>query len=216
MLTKEGIVDAAVKVLDAEGLDAMTMRRVAQELDTGAASLYARVADKEELTELVVDRVIGDVEMPGPPDPERWQEQVMQAGRAMRAIMSAHRDIARATFARIPLGSNALRSMDAIVAVLRAGGLPDHVVAYASDLLPLYVTAIAYEESLYSQQDIRPEQFTQYVADMRSYFEALPADRFPNMKALAEPLTSGSPEERFDFGLEVIVRGLAAMAGEDS
>ncbi len=207
-------MEAALTILDAEGLDAMTMRRVAQELDTGAASLYAHVADKEQLIELVVERVIGDMDVPGPPDPDRWQEQVMEAGRTMRTTLSAHRDIARATFARIPLGQKALRSMDAIVAVLKAGGLPDQVVGYAADLLPLYVTAIAYEESLYSQQDVTPEQFEQYVAEMRDYFEALPAAQFPHLKALAGPLTAGGGDERFDFGLKVIVRGLAAMAGD--
>lgn len=211
-LTKEAIVEAALGVLDAEGLDAMTMRRVAQELDTGAASLYAHVADKDQLTELVVERVIGEMDVPGPPDPGRWREQVMEAGRAMRAVLAAHRDIARATFARIPLGPNALRGIDAVVALLRAGGLPDQVVAYAADLLPLYVIAIAYEESLYSQQDVTPEEFARYASDMRDYFAALPADQFPNMKALAVPLTEGaSGDERFEFGLEVLVRGLAAM-----
>jgi AcrR family transcriptional regulator len=214
-LTKKAIVDAALKVLDSEGLDAMTMRRVAQELDTGAASLYAHVADKEELIQLVVERVVADMNAPGPPDPQRWQEQLIEAGRAMRAALSAHGDIARATFARIPLGPNALRTMDAIVALLRAGGLHDQVVAYAADILPLYVTAVAYEESLYSQQDVTPEQLTKYVADMREYFAALPADQFPNMKALAIPLTSGAEgDERFEFGLRVIVRGLEAMSEE--
>ncbi len=203
---------AALKVLDAEGLDAMTMRRVAQELDTGAASLYAHVADKDELTELVVERVVSEMEVPGPPDPERWQEQVMQAGRNMRAVLASHRDVARASFARVPLGPNALHAMDAILAVLRAGGLPDQVVAYAADILPLYVTATAYEESLYSQQGVTPEEFTRYVAEMREYLAALPAEQFPNMKELAIPLTSGaSGDERFEFGLEVLVRGLAAM-----
>jgi AcrR family transcriptional regulator len=211
-LTKEAIVDAALKVLDEEGLDAMTMRRVAHELDTGAASLYAHVADKDQLIELVVERVIGDVELPGPPDPKHWRDQVKQLGRAMRAVMASHADIARATFARIPLGPNALRGSESLVGILTAAGLPDQVVAYAADLLPLYVMAIAYEESLYSQQDLSPEQFSAYIEQMRDYFAALPADQFPNLKALAGPLTAGSEgDERFEFGLEVLVRGLDAM-----
>ncbi len=193
----------------------MTMRRVAQELNTGAASLYAHVADKDELIDLVVERVVEEMEVPGPPDPERWEQQALEAARAMRAVLASHRDVARASFARVPMGPNALRSMDAIVAILRAGGLPDQVVAYAADLLPLYVSAIAYEDSLYSQQEVTPEQFRQYVEEMRNYLAALPADEFPNMKALAVQLTSGADgDERFEFGLRVLLRGLRAMSDE--
>ncbi len=210
-LTREAIVDAALKVLDAEGLDAMTMRRVAHELDTGAASLYAYVADKDELIELVVERVIGEVELQGPPDPERWQEQVKQYARSIRAMFAAHADVARATFARIPLGQNALRGAEALVAVLKSGGLPDQVVAYAADLLPLYVGAVAYEESLFSQQDVSQEQVERYIGELHEYFAALPEDQFPTLKALAGPLTAGATDERFEFGLEVLVRGLEAM-----
>jgi AcrR family transcriptional regulator len=211
-LTKETIVDAAMKVLDADGLDAVTMRRVAQELDTGAASLYAHVADKEELITLLMERVIGEVPVPEPDGQSDWQEYAKQFGRAVRATMAAHNDIARAAFARIPLGPNALRSMETMVGVLRSSGLPDQVVAFASDLLPMYVTAIAYEESLYSQQGVTDEEMAAYVNQMRDYFAALPAEEFPNLQALAAPLTTGTGEERFEFGLEVLVRGLAAMA----
>lgn len=203
-----------MKVLDADGLDAVTMRRVAQELDTGAASLYAHVADKEELITLLMERVIGELPIPESDGQIGWQEHAKQYGRAVRATMAEHNDIARAAFARIPLGPNALRGAEWMVGVLRSGGLPDHVAALAADLLPLYVTAVAYEESLYANQGVTTEEMTAYVDQMRDYFAALPADQFPNLKALAGPLTAGSGDERFEFGLEVLVRGLAAMAAD--
>jgi AcrR family transcriptional regulator len=203
-----------MKVLDADGLDAVTMRRVAQELDTGAASLYAHVANKEELITLLMERVIGDVPAPQPAGQVEWQEYAKQYGRAVRATMAAHNDIARAAFARIPLGPNALRGAEAMMGVLRSSGLPDQVVGFAADLLPLYVTAVAYEESLYSQQDVSAEDMAAYVNQMRDYFASLPAEQFPNLNALAGPLTAGTGDERFEFGLEVLVRGLAAMASD--
>jgi AcrR family transcriptional regulator len=214
-LTKEAIVEAALKVLDSEGLDAVTMRRVAQELDTGAASLYAHVTDKEELIALLMERVIGELPEPVPDAETDWQEQIKQFGRAIRQLYTAHNDIARAAFARIPLGPNALRSAEAAVGVLRSAGLPDQVVAFASDLLPLYVTAVSYEESLYSQHDVSADDLKAFAAQMRDYFAALPADRFPNLTALADPLTAApTGDARFEFGLEVLVRGLASMAPE--
>jgi AcrR family transcriptional regulator len=212
LLSKEAIVDAAVRVLDGEGLDAMTMRRVGQELDTGGASLYAHVANKEELLELVIDRVIGELVLPSAPDGGRWKEQVKEIVRSMRAVLAAHRDVARACLARIPLGPNALRGSEALIGVMRAGGLPDQVIAYACDLLPLYATSTAYEESLYANLGLGQERFSDYIGELREYFAALPVERFPNVASLAGELTAGSGgDERFEFGLEVLVRGLGTL-----
>jgi AcrR family transcriptional regulator len=211
-LTIDAIAAAALRVVDDEGLDAMTMRRVAQELGTGAASLYAYVDNKERLLELVIDRALGELEPP-PPGDGPWQEQLKAGLREVRALFSRHRDLARASFARIPLGENALRASEWMIATLRRGGLPTDVIAYACDLLPLYVTAIAYEESIYAGEQVSPEQLAGYVAEMRSYFESLPPARFPNVVAFAAALTAGAQgDERFEFGLDVLIAGLAAMA----
>jgi AcrR family transcriptional regulator len=206
-LSRDAIAAAALEIVDAEGLDAVTMRRVAQSLGTGAASLYQHVSGKEELIELVVERVIGELPIPAEPDPQRWQDEVKEGLRVMRAAIAAHRDLARAIFARIPLGENALAGSEWMIRTL-----PDQVVAYACDLLPLYVTAIAYEQSLYAGENVTPEVMGEFVDNMRRYFESLPPERFPNTVALAANLTAGDDDERFEFGLEVLVRGLAAMA----
>lgn len=211
-LSRATIVAAALKIIDTEGLDAMTMRTVAHSLGTGAASLYAHVASKEELLEAVIEQVIGEVPFGGEPDPERWQEQLKEGLRAQRAVFARHGDLARASFARIPLGENALRGTEWAIALMRAGGLPDQVIAYACDLLPLYTMAVAYEEGVYTGEDTGPQELQEFVAAMRDYFAALPPGRYPNTVALAGPLTAGDRDERFEFGLEVLVRGLAAMS----
>ena len=211
-LTIDAIAAAALRVVDDEGLDAMTMRRVADELGTGAASLYAYVDSKDRLLELVIDRALGELEPP-PGGDGPWQDQLKAGLRQVRALFARHRDLARASFARIPLGENALRASEWMIATLRRGGLPTQVIAYACDLLPLYVTAIAYEESIYAGEQVSVEQLADYVAEMRSYFESLPASRFPNVVAFAAALTSGSQsDERFEFGLDVLIAGLASMA----
>ena len=91
------------------------MRTVAHRWDWSAASLYAHVASKDELLELVMERVIGEVRMTGKPDPARWQEQLKDAARTIRAVFARHRDVARASFARIPLGENALMNSEWMV-----------------------------------------------------------------------------------------------------
>src|SRR5438067_2489071 len=119
-LSREAIAAAALAIVDREGLDAMTMRTVATSLGAGAASLYAHVASKEQLLELVIEQVIGEVPIPGEPDPEHWQEQLKELARSIRSVFSRHRDLARASFARIPVGENALRGSEKMIAVMRA------------------------------------------------------------------------------------------------
>jgi hypothetical protein len=80
------------------------------------------------------------------------------------------------------------------------------------DLLSLYVMGIAYEDSLTAMNATTPEEFTRFIGEMRTYFASLPSERFPNSVALAEELTAGDREERFEFGLEVLIRGLIAVS----
>ena len=93
-MTQEAIVDAALAVLDADGLDLLSMRHVGRTLNTTAAALYWHVGSKDGLLDLIFDRVIGEQEVPDP-DPERWPEQLKEVARSMRATILGHRDIVR-------------------------------------------------------------------------------------------------------------------------
>src|SRR5882757_860718 len=147
-LSREAIVAAAVRIADAEGLDAVSMRRIAQEFGTGAASLYAYVANKDELFDLIVDWVIGaaaDAWSGVEPTAENWRELLVEGVRRSKDVLVAHRDVAHAFIGRIPFGPNGLRSVEMQLAILRAGGIPDQIAAYASDLLGQYLVAAAIE-----------------------------------------------------------------------
>jgi AcrR family transcriptional regulator len=212
-LSREAIVEAALRVLDREGFHGFSMRAVADELGTGPASLYWHVRNKDELLNLVVDRVIAEFEVPDP-DPEHWEEQVMELGREMRRIMHRHPGVARVTLGRIPVGPNTLQVNERILAILREAGLPDRTAAYVVDLMSLYIGAFAFEESLGlaspTGEDLPPEQVVEMI---KGYFASLPPERFPNTLAIVDQLFAGDPDERFEFGLEVLVRGLAAASG---
>src|SRR3954449_2777040 len=72
-LTRERIVAEAIRLLDDEGLEALSMRTLGQRLGAGATSLYRHVASKDELIELVADEVYGEIEVPEPSDPSSWR-----------------------------------------------------------------------------------------------------------------------------------------------
>ena len=210
-LSREAIVEAALRIVDREGLEATSMRRVAEELETAPSSLYWHVRNKNELLQFVLDRVIGEIELP-PPDPDHWQEQLKEMGREIRRVLTSHRDIARVTIGSIPVGTNALRAVEWLHALLRGAGLPDRHVALVGDLLGLYVGAYAWEESLGlaspTGEDLPPEQVKAMLED---YWASLPPALFPHTLALQEELFAGGPDERFEFGMDVLVRGLASL-----
>jgi AcrR family transcriptional regulator len=205
-LTRELIVDAALALLERDGLQGLSMRRLAQELGSGAASLYWHVGDKEELLGLLLDRIVGEQPVPEP-DPKHWQGTVKELARATRRHLARRRDAAQLSLGRVPTGPNSLPVLERNLAVLAASGLPPQVIAYAADMFALYVGAFAYEESLSHEGQATPEQIGEY-------FRSLPPEQFPTLTRYADELVAGDLDERFEFAIELLIRGLEAMSGE--
>jgi len=214
-LSREAILDAALAIVDREGVDAVTMRRVAEELGTGAASLYAHVQDKDELLHAAYDRMMGQEIPPAvTPDPKRWQEQTKELMRAYRRALLKHNDIAKLQLGNVPTGPNAVRAMEQMFAVLHAGGLPPRDIGYAGDLLAQFMTVSAYEVALFNARMRSPEDWEDFHRELVDFFANLPAAEFPTLKLLAPSLVEEDEDEdtRFEFGLDILVRGLAAHA----
>jgi AcrR family transcriptional regulator len=214
-LSREAIVDAALEIAREEGVEALSMRRLAQALDTGAASLYVYVSDRDELHELLFEAAAATVATE-PVDPERWREQLKGLARRMVKMMAEDfPGMAQLAMARIPSGDNVLRVMESMLALLKAGGASDEAAAYAGDLLSSYVTAIAYERSLYGRlYSDDPGHEEREVEQVAARFAALDAERYPTIAALGPAMTRGDGEERFELGMDVIVNGLLATPTE--
>lgn len=210
-LSREAIVGAALKILKAEGIDALSMRRVAAELGTGAASLYAHVAHKEELLDLVFDEVAGEIAIPEP-DGQRWREQVTALWTESREVMARNGDIARVALGSVPTGPNSLRLAEVTMAILRAGRVPPQAAAWAVDVIGLYVASSAIEVAMYISKERAGADPKLYYAQVGDYFRSLPAAQFPVFAELAPLVTAGDAEVRFAFGLRLLVNGLAAEA----
>jgi AcrR family transcriptional regulator len=208
-ITREAIVDAALRLLDRDGLDQLSMRRLAEELGTGAASLYWHVGSKDGLLDLVLDRVIGELDVPDP-DPERWQEQLKEVARGQRAGILGHRDMVRISLGRIPLGPNALEYSERVLAILRAGGLPDDLAVVGHHLLIATVNGFTLDET--TPPD--PGDWPDAANPIGDYVHSLPEDRFPNLRAVADQFTGRGRDEAFELLLDIFVSGLAARRHE--
>lgn len=211
-LTRAQIVQAGLRLVQAEGIDAVSMRRVAAEFDTGPSSLYAHVTNKDELLQLMFDEMCALVPIPAP-EPGRWKEQIKELARAGYRAMLDHNDLARAALATIPTGPNAMRISDAMLGMMLAGGIPARFAAWALDRIFLYMVADAYENSIWRAEvtEAGTDQETflrQLSTDLAAYYRQLPEDQYPNLRKHADDLVSGGGGSRFEFGLEQLVDGL--------
>lgn len=156
--------------------------------------------------------MVGEVPLPEP-DPPRWREQVRQIWTDSHAALARNGDIARMALGRVPMGPNALRVAERTMTIMRAGGVPDQAVAWAIDVIGLYVAANAVEGAVHTANQKAGRDPMEHFADVQRVFEALPADRFPTTAALLPFLLTGDGDERFAFGLDLMLDGLAARAG---
>jgi AcrR family transcriptional regulator len=220
-ISRDAIVTAAVGLLDREGLSALSMRRLADELGTGAASLYWHVGSKDGLLDLVMDEIIGEGKIPDP-DPPHWQEQLKQVARDQRATILRHPWVVRVSIGRIPMGPNALRYSERVLAILRAAGLPPHLAVQGYLLLFATVNGFTIDETGVDDSPdsgqgplLRGSQDLQQVANMaRDYIASLPAAQFPNMTALADEFAFADPNERFELLIDLFVDGLSRRAAD--
>ena len=208
-LSRDQIVDAAVKILDRDGLDALTVRRLAEELNTGSATLYWHISGKDELGELVYDRIIGELELPEP-DPSRWQEQMKELIRGIYALMLRHNDVVRLSIGHIPVGPNAMRLIEWTLGVLRGAGIPDQAAAYFGDIVGRYIDVSVLEVRSAATAMDGAGGDAAALEMMGQYLGGLPVEQFPNIHALLPAMFAGDDADRFDFGLDLLVRGLAA------
>jgi len=207
-ITQEAIVETALRLLDEDGLDQLSMRRIADELDTGPASLYWHVGSKDGLLDLLLDRVMGEIEIPEP-EPDRWQEQLKEVARAGRAMILRHRDIVRISIGRVPMGPNALRISEGLFGILRSGGVPDELAVTAQHLLFAVINGFTLDETTDLGAEVEGPADEETANAARDFVASLPADRFPNLVAVAPHFASADNDQRFELLIDLFVDGLA-------
>src|ERR1700722_11945841 len=220
-ISRDAIVTAAIDLLDREGLAALSMRKLADELGAGAASLYWHVGSKDGLLDLVMDEIIGEGNVPDP-EPDRWQEQLKQVARDQRAASLRHPWVVRVSIGRIPMGPNALRYSERILAILRAGGLPPRLAVQGYLLLIATVNGFTIDET--GVDDVPdpaahgpppdPDSRQQAADLARDYIASLPATQFPFMTALADEFALADPDERFNLLIAIFVDALSRRAAQ--
>ncbi|MFG2813448.1 TetR/AcrR family transcriptional regulator [Streptomyces sp. NPDC048410] len=201
-LTREGIVAAAVAILRAEGLRKVTMRRLAQELDTGPASLYVYVRNTDELHAAVLDELLGT--LPPVPAEGTWRQRLERVLTSVTAMLLAHPELARSALTARPSGPHYLNLIETLLGLLAEGGVARDRAAWGVDLLLQHATATAAEHAGEEPAD----DWRNLVGTLREV-----SDRtHPHIAGSAQVLLSGTPENRLSWAFQTLINGIERTA----
>ena len=212
-LTRERIVEAALQVMDTEGLDAVSMRRVAREVGAEAMSLYHHVRDKDDLLQGICDRVMASFEFPA--EHGDWAEQCREGARAWRRLLQAHPDLMRLfaeTHGPAPTSPDSLRPTEFALRLIREAGLSDRDTVQAFHAFGGYIQGFVMMEG--GSIKGATEHEDHFAAEM---FEAgVSSDAFPVLAAVGKYFAECDADEQFEFGLDLMIRGIQARVAANA
>ncbi|MFE3189318.1 TetR/AcrR family transcriptional regulator [Nocardia sp. NPDC059240] len=218
-LSRDQIVGEALALLDTEGYDALSMRKLGTRLNAGATSLYTHVANKDEILELVTDEVFGEIQLPDYIEPANWRNDVLTLGRDLRATILRHPwiSIAMTNAGLAFLGPNLMRMTDTILAVLEAAGFDDRAADRASNAVFAYVLGSTGTETSMLTGVARSglteqEWFTKMITMAEQAAQGFP--RIAKRYDLYRDIDSAqSRDDFFDDELGLILDGLELLRG---
>jgi AcrR family transcriptional regulator len=198
------VLRAAVALAETGGIEALTMRRLGQELGVEAMSLYKHVANKEDLLDGMVDVVFGEIELP--PAGTDWRTAMRRRAVSVRGALTRHPWATPLMQSRSRPGPATLRHHDAVIGTLRAAGFPIALVAHAFSALDSYIYGFALQ-----QRSLPFETGEETAALAQSIMAGFPADEYPHLVELTvqHVLRPGYDYgDEFEFGLDLILDGL--------
>ncbi|MFG2647907.1 TetR/AcrR family transcriptional regulator [Streptomyces sp. NPDC048436] len=201
-LTRAGIVAAAVEIMSAEGLGKVTMRRLAQQLDTGPASLYVYVRNTAELHAAILDELLGTVE--AAPAGDDWRERLEKVLTSYTDVLFSHRGLAQSALVARPSGPHYLRLLETLLALLDEGGVPPGQAAWGIDLLLQCATATAAEHATRDRDAGAQDDWDGLSAAVRG----ASGQTHPRLAGLADEVLSGEPEARLSWGFRTLINGI--------
>jgi AcrR family transcriptional regulator len=210
-LTRERVLQSAVRRADEGGIESLSMRKLGQELGVEAMALYHHFANKDDLVDGMVDLVFGEIELP--PSTRDWRTAMRQRAIAVRDALLRHRWAVGLMESRRRPGPANLRHHDAVIGNLRAGGFDIGMAAHAYSVLDSYIYGFAL-----TKMNL-PFETSDDVADVaQSILEPFPPDEYPHMvEILTDHVMKPGYDygEEFEYGLDLILDGLERLRDGD-
>jgi AcrR family transcriptional regulator len=205
-LTRERVVAEALTVIAQDGVQALTMRRLAARLGVVPGAVYHHVRNKEQLQDLLLDGVLAEVEF-DLDSSLHWTEQLKVLAHRLRQVLEAHPGVAGILKTRDPLGPHSLALAEGFLGPLQANGFADREAGLAFFLLVDYTIgfAVSGTPTSVNEQRLRDPATR---AQLHQFFRSLPPDRFPALVALGEHVWIDNRDQRFTAGLDALIAGL--------
>jgi AcrR family transcriptional regulator len=214
-LSKDRVLEAAVALAVRDGIESLSMRKLADELGAGAMSLYHHVPNKERLLDGMVDIVFGEIELP--PTGVDWRTAMRRRATSTREVLNRHRWAVGLMESRRSPGPASLRLHNAVLGCLREGGFSVEMTIHAYSVLDAYIYGFALQEKSVPFDDaeesaaVAEEQAREFAERAQEQQSAALAEEFPY---LAEVVAGHVAEVGYDFkpafeyGLDLILDGL--------
>jgi AcrR family transcriptional regulator len=203
-LSREAIVRAAVDLVHTEGLERLTMRRLAASLDTGAGSLYVYFRNVEHLYAALLDELLGEFDLSPGDRAEPWDDRVAGVLWSYAGVLFDNPSIARMSIFTRPNGPNYLRLIETLLALLDEGGVPTGAASWGIDLLLQYATASAAEHGTREQE----LDTVDADSDLARAIDQVTAEAYPTLYARREVIVAGEGAERFRWAVDVLLAGM--------
>lgn len=207
-LSREKIALAALKLADRDGLEALSMRKLADALGVGAMSLYNHVRDKAELESLLLEKAFEA--MPPIVRSGAWQHRVTQAATALRDAFSKHPGLTPLLLRRTTVSTTALQPIEEILAGLDAGGFKGTELLRAYHVVLAYLTGFLLTDLTGALAITR----NRTTADVAGAVLQLDNTRFPHLTAIAQVAARSRSSGEFEYGLAVVIKGLRPARGK--
>ena len=210
-LTPRAVVEGALSLADSEGLEALTIRRLAKKLGVTPMALYWHFRSKGELLDGMAARIFEEVDLSVDAS-ARWQEQLRALLGSMLGVLRAHPSTAILLSTRTASSEGSLRATEVALDILGRGGfsptkatqIARHALATVTNLVSGEPGVVAREESM---------ELLDTRRNTRLFLESLPPERYPRLVEAATPLSEGvDPDTYFAFGLDLLLAGIEAMA----
>jgi len=206
-LTRDRVLRAAVVIADESGIDSLTMRRLAEQLDVKPMSLYYHVANKDEILDGIVDIVFSEISLPS--GGAEWKPALRDRAISVRHVLGVHPWATSLMQSRVNPGPSVLRHHDSVIGCLREGGFSVAMAAHAISAMDAYIYGFALQEKTLPFET--PEEVAA-IAEM--ILQQMPADEYPHLAELTvdHVLQPGyNYSDEFEFGLDLILDGLDTL-----
>jgi TetR/AcrR family transcriptional regulator, tetracycline repressor protein len=209
-LSKSAVIDRALKLADADGLDALTIRKLADHLGVTPMALYWHFRSKEDLLEGVAEQVWGELDVNVDPDAP-WWAKLQRLLESLVRVLRAHPAAPQLLLEHEKRNEAALRATEATLAILTSGGFgPQYASEIARATLWTGITLVMSETGYHPE--LSDDERAEFQRRNQVQLAMLPTSRYPHLVRCAAPMANCDPEFHYRLGVELFIAGVRAMA----